>query len=135
MQSYWGRRTPQSVAACAMRLASPMTASRASACAAGLARALAMTSGPTPDGSPIVIPMRGSFTAPILGLGGQRMTGHQLVGMHPARLCLDAFQPLADGGVLGRPGDAELLRPEQVAAHRQIGDRQPAADRVGLRRQ
>ena len=60
----------------------------------------------------------------------QRMAGHQRVGMHPAAARRGSASSQAAMRRIGRPVDADLLGPEQVAAERQVGDRQPVADDV-----
>src|SRR5688572_33198015 len=58
----------------------------------------------------------------------QRMARHQLIGMHPAGQGLDALEPCLDERKLA-PAYAELVRPVQVAAQREIGDgRLPSGD-------
>src|SRR2546421_355345 len=62
----------------------------------------------------------------------QWMAGHQLVGMHPPAVRADALEPGAYRPIIV-PGDAELLGPVQITAQREIGDAEPAADRIALR--
>src|SRR5215510_1317348 len=60
------------------------------------------------------------------------MSRHELVGVHPTALRLDALEPWRDRGVV-RPRHAELVRPIEIAAQREVGDRQPAAGGESLR--
>src|SRR5687768_5244958 len=70
-----------------------------------------------------------SSTACSIGLPLQRMAGHQLVGMHPAGKRADTVEPRADARVIA-PRYAELVRPVQVAAHRDVGNRGFLAHRI-----
>src|SRR5687767_14921589 len=68
-----------------------------------------------------------SSAACSMGLPLQRMSGHELVGVNPARQRPDALEPGADLRVIG-PGHAEFVRPVEISAHRQIGDGRLVAD-------
>src|SRR5215472_2792154 len=61
--------------------------------------------------------------------GGRRMARHQLVRMRPAGLAADTRKPVANVRVL-TPVHPALLGEEQVAAQREIGDRQALADDI-----
>ena len=58
-----------------------------------------------------------------------RVARHQFVGRPPARRRGDPREPRGDVRI-GGPVDADLVRPEQVAAQREVGDRQAVADDV-----
>src|SRR5437016_13519978 len=51
-----------------------------------------------------------------------RMPRHELVGVDPSRQCRDGGKPSLDVRIVG-PGDADFLRPVQISAQRNIGDR------------
>src|SRR5262245_265360 len=57
----------------------------------------------------------------------QRMSRQQLVRMHPAGQGLDSIEPGADGGKVA-PAYAEFIRPEEIAASGDVGDRRLVAD-------
>src|SRR5687767_15568291 len=58
------------------------------------------------------------------------MSGHQLVGVDPARQIADALEPGADARIIG-PRYAELVGPVQVPAHRDVRDRRLVANSEG----
>src|SRR5258708_23863366 len=63
------------------------------------------------------------------GGGGTRMSRHELVGVDPAPVRLDAPQPVTQVAE-ARPVDTDLLGPAKVAAQGEIGDGQAVADDV-----
>src|SRR5438093_12880750 len=66
----------------------------------------------------------------------QRMAGHQVVGMLPARQRLDALEPGGDILVLGGDVEAELIgRVVEIGDERKVGDGRAVADKVGASRE
>src|SRR5215470_19222418 len=62
----------------------------------------------------------------------QRMAGHQVVGMLPARQRLDALEPGGDVLVLAGDVEAELFRRIiEIGNERKVGDGGAVADNVG----
>src|SRR5437868_1620602 len=66
----------------------------------------------------------------------QRMAGHQVIGMLPARQRLDALEPGRDVLVLGGDVEAELIRRIiEIGDQREVCDGRAVTDNIGTSRE